>query len=129
MKDGRPCERCGNADKMGDAADDLYEVDTYNNRPPALCSEIQMAFGLLGWLCHDCRKEYHRMAKNSPLTIQYGEASLRLDFWKARVGPSTPPDHIKEGLVLWRQVEKLEREISEVANQWLISDLDAQRSL
>ena len=121
---GRPCVRCGNADKLGGSmgAPDEWKDDDEDEKIPALCSEVQMAFGLIGWLCHDCRREYFRIAKDSPLTQAYGEAAFKLEFWKARVGPDTPAEALEEGLELWREVEKIELKVNLAANQWLISD-------
>ena len=126
--DGRPCERCGNFDQLHGGSPQEDWDNQEEERIPALCSEVQMAFGLLGWLCHDCRKEYHRMAKDHPLTEKYGEACLSLEFWKARVGSETPEDDLQKGLELWRTVEGLERKVNQIANEWLLSDVDAQRS-
>ena len=121
---GRPCVRCGNADKLGSMgpSDDEWRDDEDDNKVPALCSEVQMAFGLIGWLCHDCRKEYFRLAKDSPLTQEYGEAVFKLEFWKARIGPDTPQESLEEGLGLWREVEKIELKVNLAANKWLITD-------
>jgi hypothetical protein len=98
-----------------------------DDRPAALCSEVRLAYGLVAWLCHDCRKEYFRETKNHPLSEKYGEASLRLEFWKARIGPGTSADGIEEGLKLWKIVEGIEREINAVACKWLVGDVDDLR--
>jgi hypothetical protein len=116
---GKPCDRCGACDHA-----EIYEEE----QTPVMCTEVHLAFGLISWLCYGCRKEYHRFAKNHPLNKKYGEALLRLEFWKARVGPGTPPTSIDEGLKLWREVEQLELKLNEVANRWLISDPDEVRA-
>lgn len=121
---GRPCVRCGNADKLGGPMSDDWRGDDEGDKIPALCSEVQMAFGLIAWMCHDCRREYFRVAKDSPLTAEYGEAAFRLEFWKARLGPDTSADAVEEGLRLWREVERIEIDVNIVANKWLITDSD-----
>lgn len=129
---GKSCDRCGACDHAP-SHDNPYQED-YGVRDdsedsvPAMCAEVHVAFGLVSWLCHDCRKEYHRFAKNHPLNQEYGEAALRLEFWKARVGPETPEDQIDEGIRLWKAVEELELRINEAANEWLITDPDEVRA-
>lgn len=134
---GKPCDRCGACDGMHEHQEysDDYGIGGIGNddgddnpQVPAMCMEVHVAFGLVSWLCHDCRKEYHRVAKSHPLNKDYGEAALRLEFWKARVGPETPQDAIDEGLKLWRITEELELKINEFANHWLISDPDEVRA-
>lgn len=112
----RTCDRCGAS------GDD-------RSKPDPLCMEVQLAFGLVSWLCHPCRKDWHRMFKTHELQDQYAEASLRLEFWKARVGTNTPDDAIDEGLKLYKDVNDLELAINEAANQWMVGDLDQVRSL
>ena len=126
---GKPCDRCGAFDGGG-SDDNPYNEEfgeQEEEKEPAMCAEVHVAFGLVSWLCHNCRKEYHRFAKNHHLNRQYGEAAMRLEFWKARVGPETPPDALDEGLAAWGEVEDLELKINESANHWLISDPDEVR--
>lgn len=132
----RPCERCGAAASdsqlfeginesfmQGAIEDDSPQNEAYD----AMCMEVQIAYGLVAWLCHDCRKEYHRYAKDLQLNIDYAELSLRFEFWKARVGVGTPPDEIEKGLELWRQMESIEKLINDDANRWLLSSTDYRR--
>tara|TARA_R110000751_G_scaffold284624_3_gene388606 strand:+ start:2415 stop:2765 length:351 start_codon:yes stop_codon:yes gene_type:complete len=114
----KPCGRCGAGDsEYGDSH--------------AYCGEVEVAFGLLAWLCFDCRKEYHRFAKNHPLNKEYGEALLRLEYWRdiASSGMlNEPPDIIiDKGIKLWNNVDDLQAKVNEVANQWMISDPDELR--
>lgn len=129
---GKRCDRCGACDNMQDhnpyQEDYGHDEEDKEDTVPAMCAEVHVAFGLVSWLCHDCRKEYHRFAKNHPLNKEYGEAALRLEFWKARVGPETPEDSIDEGIRLWQKVEELELKMNEIANHWLISDPDEVRA-
>jgi hypothetical protein len=85
-----------------------------------MCTEVQIAFGLLAWLCHDCRKAWHKQMKEHPLHKEFSEAQLKLEFWKARVGPMTPSFLLEEGLIALREVIELERKANDFANQWLI---------
>lgn len=119
---GKPCDRCGACNKDVNAYDDFEEQE------PAMCAEVHVAFGLVSWLCFNCRREYHRFSKSHPLNRIYGEASLSFSFWESRVGPNTPSNSINEGLELWRNVENIEMMINEAANKWLISDLDNVRT-
>ena len=111
----RCCDRCGDGDDA--------------SKPDPMCGEIQLAFGLVTWICHDCRKDWHRMFKTHKLQRKYSEASLRLEFWKARVGEKTPESEVNNGIELLLKVDDLELEINDVANAWLVSDLDEVRSL
>ncbi|MHA2401347.1 MAG: hypothetical protein ACXADH_00030 [Candidatus Kariarchaeaceae archaeon] len=111
----KPCGRCGAGDsEYGDQ--------------PAYCAEVEVAFGLLAWLCFDCRKEYHRFAKSHPLNKEYGEALLRFEFWRDHLPETTPRDiAIEEGIALWNKVDDIQLKVNEVANQWMISDPDELR--
>jgi len=111
----RCCDRCG-------AGDD-------KSKPNPMCGEVQLAFGLVSWICHDCRKDWHRMFKGHELQKAYAHASFELEFWKARVGTKTPEDQLAKGLELWDKVDDLEMKINEVANQWLIGGTDEVRTL
>jgi hypothetical protein len=131
---GKPCDRCGAVDKvkMPFPEQEEWQIDIDQGyeeveKPPAMCGEVHISFGLVSWLCHDCRKEYHRFAKDHSLNIPYGDASLRLEFWKNRVGPETDPTAIEEGIELWRVVDGLERQINLSANEWLVSSPDDLR--
>ena len=121
---GKPCERCGAFDGK---ADDSYKEFGQDDKEPSMCSEVHVAFGLISFLCYNCRKEYHRFAKGHPHNRKYGEIMLRLEFWKDRVGSDTRPESIDEGLQYFHEIEDLELKINEVANHWFISDLDEIR--
>ena len=124
---GKPCDRCGAFDgKQVNLYGDGEGLDE-EERESAMCAEVHVAFGLISWLCHNCRKEYHRFTKNHPLDQKYSEATLRLEFWKARIGPDTPQEMIDDGIELLRAMEALESGINESANRWLISDPDEIR--
>jgi hypothetical protein len=114
----RPCDRCGCG--AGDEAD--------MQRPEPMMGEIQLAFGLTTWICHDCRKDWHRIFKEHPLNRRYSHASLELEFWKARVGENTPQEELKKGLELFDKIEDLELEINKAANEWLLG-VDEVRTL
>jgi|19_taG_2_1085344.scaffolds.fasta_scaffold01462_2 hypothetical protein len=111
----RTCERCGTG------GDEL--------KPNPMCGEVQLAFGLVTWICYDCRKDWHRMFKSHKLQATYSEATLRLEFWKARIGETTSKEEIDEGIKLLKTVDNLELQVNEVANAWLIGDLDEVRSI
>ena len=112
----RTCERC-----MADAND--------KSRPHPMCVEVQLAFGLVTWICHDCRKDWYRIFKSHELQREYSAATMRLEFWKMRIGPDTPESDAEKGIKLLCIVEDLELKINEVANRWLIEGLDEVRTL
>jgi len=109
----RPCERCGAT------LDEEYGSDQYH----PMCAESQIAYGIVAWLCFDCRKAWHRKMKNQMLSRQYSEASLRFEFWKAVISAKGVGD-VEEGLRLWRELDALEVKLNNYANEWLILDPD-----
>jgi len=124
----KPCGRCGAGDsEYGDQ--------------PAYCAEVEVAFGLLAWLCFDCRKEYHRFAKSHPLNKEYGVALLSLEYWRDTIESPSIEDRDMErlnldmkgksplqiGIALWNNVDDIQNKVNEVANQWMISDPDELR--
>lgn len=115
----RTCERCGCG------SDDDADME----RPEPMCAEVQLAFGLTSWVCFDCRKDWHRIFKEHPLNRKYSHATLRLEFWKARVGQGTSPEEVEEGIELYDAVEDLELEINRAANEWLVGGVDEVRTL
>jgi hypothetical protein len=54
---------------------------------------------------------------------------MRLEFWKARIGPETPEEEVEVGIRLLHAIDDLELKINEVAQTWLIGDLDEVRTL
>ena len=108
----RPCDRCGTGN--------IEYVPDDNKITNSLCAEVQMAFGLIAWLCHDCRKQWHVFIKNHKCSRQMLLIQLELEFWKARIGPDTNKSELSEGLRLLNIVEDLEIAINNLANEWLI---------
>lgn len=108
----RPCDRCG-AGNMEYAGDETIMSP--------LCAEVQIAFGLIGWLCHDCRKNWHTYIKNHSCHRKIMQAQLELEYWRSmlRAGSSTLPS-LEEGKRLMDRVEDLELEANEIANRWMI---------
>jgi hypothetical protein len=109
----RPCDRCG--------AGNIEYLPEDNKITNALCAEVQLAFGLIAWLCHDCRKHWHVFIKNHPSNRHYMIVQLELEFWKARIGPFTPIESLEDGKRLINIVEDLENRINEIANEWMIT--------
>lgn len=109
----RPCDRCG--------AGNIEYMQEDNKIVNALCAEVQMAFGLIAWLCHDCRKQWHTFIKNHRCNREILIVQLELEFWKARVGPMSHPEQLEEGKRLLNIVEDMEIAINELANEWLIT--------
>ena len=106
----RPCDRCG-------AGNVEYAEDETMTAP--LCAEVRIAFGLIGWLCHDCRKNWHMYIKNHRCHRMVMQAQLDLEYWRSRLATSPPPS-LEEGKRLVDRVEDLELEVNEIANQWMI---------
>jgi len=107
----RPCDRCGAGN---------IEYLQGNKLQTPLCAEVQMAFGLIAWLCHDCRKQWHKFFKNLEMHREYTLMQVRIEFWRARIGPQTPEEELQQGLDLVSSLEDLELKINEIANEWLI---------
>jgi len=109
----KPCSRCGSG-SFDEEYDEEQKVEAI------LCAEVQMAFGLIAWLCHNCRREWHIAMKVHPLQREYALTQLKLDFWRSRLGPDTPDEKLEEGIELLNKVEDLELKINEFANEWLV---------
>ena len=110
----RPCERCCAT------IDTDFGSDGSENYHP-MCTEIVLAYGVVSWICYDCRKDWHRVINENPLTKEYSEVSLRYDYWKATVAASGQGD-VEFGLQLWKQLDDLERKLNNFANQWIKDD-------
>jgi hypothetical protein len=110
----RACERCGAIDGSDYDSDD---------RPAAMCVEIQIAYGVMAWLCFDCRKQWYSKIRSEMLSKQYSETTLRFEHWKALVAAKGKGD-IEDGLNLWRQLDELENKLNALAHEWLIHDVD-----
>lgn len=109
----RPCDRCG----AGNLDSEYMSEDIIQ----PLCIEYQIADGAIAWLCFDCRKAWISEIDNSEISDQYEEASFKLEFWKVRVNKNTTEDEIEKGLVLYKEVTRLSKEISKLANRWLVT--------
>lgn len=107
----RPCDKCG-------AGNLDYTTDGAKEHP--LCREVQLAFGLVAWLCMDCRKAWHKHVKNHPLNREYMKAQMKLEFWKARISPASRDSDLDEGTNLLLAVDELELQLNDEANKWLI---------
>jgi len=107
----RPCDKCG-------AGNLDYTISSPKEHP--LCREIQLAFGLVAWLCIDCRKSWCVYIKNHPLNRDYMKAQIKLEFWKSRVSPASREDDLIEGTNLLLAVDELELQLNDEANKWLI---------
>lgn len=109
----RPCDRCG----CGEAIDE-YAI-TQPQQP--LCCEFQLGYGVISWLCFNCRRDWIKVIDSSHLLEKYGELSFRLEFWRLCLGPSSPDSEEERGLSLHRDLNSCEKEIKEFAYQWIIS--------
>lgn len=110
----RPCERCGATLDTEDYGSEKYHP---------MCAETQIAYGIIAWMCFECRKSWHREMKNQMLSKQYSEASLRFEYWKAVIA-AKGEGNIEEGLRLWRDLDAIEVKLNNFANEWLICDPD-----
>lgn len=111
----RPCDRCGAVEE------DEFDSESDSYHP--MCVESAIAYGVLAWLCFDCRKSWHKLYKSQHLTKEYSEASLKFEFWKSQVSAGRE-SNIDEGLTLWKNLDLLEIKLNNFANEWLISDVD-----
>lgn len=110
----RPCDRC--------SAGSNWDSDSeYNQSLPAYCTEVHIGFGIVSWLCFDCRKGFHVFMRDSPLMRDHSKVSMELDFWKARINHDTPDDYLIKGQTLLERIELLESCINHNIDKWLAS--------
>lgn len=113
----RPCDRCGV--RWGDFGDGEISLDSHIRYHP-MSAEVKMAYGIVAWLCYDCRKAWHKDVKNNILSKQYSEAMLEFEYWKSIIS-SKGEGNFEEGLGLFRKLDDLELKLNDFANEWLIS--------
>ena len=112
----RPCERCGVTLNLE------YSIQSANSYDP-MCMEVVLAYGILAWLCFDCRKDWHKVYKSHRLSKEYSEASIRLEHWRSLLTAGKDVQ-IDDGIKLWSNIDSLEMRLNNYANEWLIKDLD-----
>src|SRR4051812_8674224 len=105
----RPCDRCGCGDTTpyGDG------------QQQPLCCEFQLGYGIISWLCFDCRRAWIKIMEANQLGQQYSEKAFELEFWKNRVGETTPESEFTRGLQLYRELCDVEKRIKNFATGWL----------
>lgn len=111
----RPCDRC-NAGSGWD--NQPYDGDT---NTVSYCNEVHIGFGIVSWLCLDCRKNLHDIMKNDSLMKSHGLISMKLDFWKSRVHHSTPDTYLDKGLELLSELYSIESLVNDNIEKWLES--------
>ena len=120
----RPCDRCNAGDLSGISEYTDLEIET------VMAMEFQMSYGIVSWLCLDCRMEWYELIQGHPLTREYELASFKLEFWRSRVGEQTPPQELDTGIELLNNVNSLEDKMNKLTRDWLNSGLSrAQRKL
>lgn len=112
----RPCDRCGQGTLDQDYVSDLIQQP--------LCCEFQLGYGIIAWLCFECRRHWIHTFDTSKLSDEYSEAAFCLEFWKARIGPDTPDEAEQIGLQKYRDLCDREKKIKTFANQWLAGSDD-----
>ncbi len=115
----RPCDRCN----CGGSA--TYELE---GQQQPLCYEFQLGYGIISWLCFDCRRTWIKVMEASKLSDLYQEKAFELEFWKSRVGESTPAAELSTGLGLYRELCELEKRVKNFATGWLEAGADNRNS-
>lgn len=103
----RPCDRCSAKPA---------EYDSANDNP--MCAEVQMGFGVLAWLCLDCRFKWHNFITSHSEIRNYSRSAFKLDAWRARLNACGEGD-IEQGLKLWEEVEDLDQQFAKEAQNWI----------
>jgi hypothetical protein len=57
--------------------------------------------------------------ESNELGKQYSEKAFELEFWKSRVGATTPESEFGNGLKLYRELCDIEKRIKQYATGWL----------
>lgn len=105
----RPCDRCG-----AGTIDNDYSQE---REVAPMCAEFHMAYGVIAWLCFDCRASWYKAVDEMQLMKEYEEESFRLEHWKNIVAGG----EVEEGLEILQRVTGLERSINRYAYKWLVS--------
>lgn len=110
----RPCDRCAAGNLAGISEYDDTEIQT------PMCAEFHMAYGVVAWLCFDCRVSWYKEIEKLEAATEYEKAQFKLEFWKARVCKESTNADLEEGLSLLEEASKLESAINAHAYAWLI---------
>lgn len=110
----RPCDRCG-------AGSDSGQFEPSITHP--MCQEFQLAYGVVAYLCFECRSQWHKVIDLHEASDRYSEAKFKLEFWQAQVSAGSPEHRrVEDGLRLWKDVRNIEEEIRKMASRWLRSE-------
>ena len=106
----RACDRCSGGG---------WGADSEFDQAPSHCTEINMGFGVLAWLCLDCRKSFYSLMRNDELLKSHGIISMKLDFWRGRISHDTKDEYLEIGLGLLSEINSLESLINDRIENWL----------
>lgn len=113
----KPCDRCNSGGGWSNNDESSYSADV-----PPYCAEVQLGFGIISWLCLDCRKSFRRLMLSDSLMTSHAMVSLKLDFWKTRVHHTTPDSYLEAGLNLLSELESIESLVNDNVIKWLSSN-------
>lgn len=121
-----PCDRCGKhepVDLGGTQGSDWGAASDDPSKWSLRMGEMEVAPGLVCWVCHTCRFEWRSLTFGHELFIRYSEAMFALSHFRAAHN-ATGEKSLQVGLELLRKTDKIEGEINEFARRFMKIDED-----
>lgn len=112
----RPCDRCGTGN-----FEDISEFSDTEMQTP-MCAEFMMAYGVVAWLCLDCRIAWYKEIENLEVANEYRRVQFSLDFWNNKVSAASTEEDLQIGLALLEKIMKIEADINAHAHKWIITN-------
>jgi len=102
------CERCHAA------------PDDYDDKASAQIrlGEVQTNYGILTFLCFDCRREWQRVINSSPVMREYSETAFRLEHWRV-YHPRTGQGDVEAGVQFVRKLNELDEKLYNETVSWI----------
>ncbi len=113
-----PCERCKQSEPKdyGPGMGDTDEEDA-----SLLLTEIDLAPGVLAWLCHGCRVRWRAVCCGHELFDRYAESQFRLNHWKV-IHEIGGEGDVEKGLTMLNVLGAIELELGKFARRFLRID-------
>lgn len=115
------CERCKIAPDRKDYGGDFDQESAAAVR----LSEVNTNFGVIAFMCLNCRREWMRYLNTSALMKRYSEAGFTLAHWQT-MHRRTGKGDLNEGLALFRAVNDMDEDIHKEAMAWIKAGPDAK---
>ncbi len=115
------CERCKIAPDRKDYGGDFDQESAAAVR----LAEINTNFGVIAFMCLNCRREWVRYLNGSAIMKAYSEAGFKLAHWQTfhrRTGKGS----LDEGLGLFRTVNNMDEGVYQEAMDWIKAGPDAK---